>query len=61
MRKLIVKQVRSTIGQSERQRKIIKGLGLGKIGRQVEKSDTLPIRGMITKVQHLVEVSVQEA
>ena len=35
MRKLRIKQVRSTNGKSETQRLTIKGLGLGKINREV--------------------------
>ena len=61
MKKLIVKQIKSTIGQSENQRRTIKGLGLGKINREVSVPDSLPIRGMITKVQHLVTVRIENA
>ena len=60
MRKLRVKQVRSTNGKPHDQRLTIKGLGLGKINREVVLADTAAIRGMITKVQHLVSVSVAE-
>lgn len=60
MRKLKVKQVRSTNGKSEDQRLTIKGLGLGKINREVILADTPAIRGMVTKVQHLVSVSVED-
>ncbi len=59
MRMLRIKQVRSTIGQSLKQRLTIKGLGLGKINREVVRADTAAIRGMVTKVQHLVKVSVE--
>lgn len=61
MKKLRVKQVRSTNGKSADQRLTIKGLGLGKINREVVLADTPAIRGMVTKVQHLVSVSVEEA
>ncbi len=61
MKNLRVKQIRSTIGVCESQRRTIKGLGLGKINREVVKPDTSVIRGMITKVQHLVSVSVERA
>lgn len=61
MKMLRVKQTRSTIGTSETQRLTIKGLGLGKINREVTKPDTAVIRGMITKVQHLVSVTVEKA
>lgn len=59
MKKLRIRQIRSTIGRSENQRKIIKGLGLGRIGREVVKIDSLPVRGMVTKVQHLVCVKIE--
>lgn len=61
MKKLRIKQTRSVIGTSETQRLTIKGLGLGKINREVIKPDTSAIRGMVTKVQHLVSVSVDNA
>ena len=51
-----VRQVRSTIGCTKRQRATIRGLGLGKIGRVRELEDTPAVRGMIRKVAHLVEV-----
>jgi large subunit ribosomal protein L30 len=60
MRKLKIKQVRSTNGTSETQRLTIKGLGLGKINREVIIADTPAIRGMVTKVQHLVSVSFDD-
>ena len=61
MRKLKIKQIRSTNGQTQRQRLTIKGLGLGKINREVLLDDTPAIRGMVTKVQHLVSVSIDDA
>ena len=61
MRKLRVRQIRSTIGKCEKQRLTIKGLGLGKINREVVLADTAAIRGMITKVHHLVSVAVEDA
>lgn len=61
MNKLRIKQTRSTIGVCETQRLTIKGLGLGKINREVIKPDTSVIRGMVTKIQHLVNVTVEKA
>lgn len=55
-----VTQIRSTIGRPETQRQIMKGLGLGRIHRTVQLKDTPAARGMIEKVQHLVEVRVFE-
>lgn len=60
MRQLVITQTRSIIGCPEAQRRVIKGLGLGKIRRQVIKPDTAIIRGMVTKVQHLVSVAIEE-
>lgn len=55
--KLKVKQIRSTIDRTERQKQTIKGLGLRKIGHEVVLEDTHAVRGMIRKVQHLVEIA----
>ena len=48
--------VRSVIGASERQRKVVKALGLKKTTSFVVKEDNASIRGMIDKVSHLVSV-----
>ena len=53
-KKLNIKQVRSQIGCIASQRLVLKGLGLGRIGREVTKIDDPCIRGMIAKVAHLV-------
>ncbi|HHU69481.1 MAG TPA: 50S ribosomal protein L30 [Thermoanaerobacterales bacterium] len=55
---LKIKLVRSVIGCTERQRKTVNALGLRKINDTVEHKDTPQIRGMIKKVEHLVEVEV---
>lgn len=54
MSKLKVKMVRSMIGRSEKQRNILRGLGLYKINQEVERENTPAIRGMINAVKHLV-------
>ncbi len=56
---LNITQVRSTIGSKPKQRGTIRALGLGRIGRTVTKPDTPAVRGMISRVPHLV--SVEEA
>ena len=56
MAKIVVKQVKSTIGRPEAQVKIVKALGLGRIGKTKEIEDTPAVRGMVAKVSHLVEV-----
>ncbi len=54
--KLRVKQIRSTIGQPERFRLNLEGLGLGRPGKVVEVANTPSFRGAIKKVLHLVTV-----
>ncbi|MDH4227767.1 MAG: 50S ribosomal protein L30 [Deltaproteobacteria bacterium] len=54
--KVKVTMVRSYIGGTERQRETLKGLGLRKINSSKVLVDTPSVRGMITKVAHLVEV-----
>ena len=56
MAKIVVKQVKSTIGRPEAQIKVVKALGLGRIGKTKEMEDNATVRGMIAKVSHLVEV-----
>jgi large subunit ribosomal protein L30 len=56
MADLRIKQVRSANGASPRQRDTLRSLRLGRIGRSVERSDSPELRGMLRKVEHLVEV-----
>ena len=53
---LTVRQTGSPIGRDPSQRQTLVGLGLNKVGRTKELEDTAPVRGMIRKVAHLVEV-----
>lgn len=55
MKKLKITQVRSVIGHPQPQKLTIKALGLRRIRHQVIKNDTPHIRGMIAKVNHLVQ------
>ena len=56
MAKIRITQVRSTIKKTERQKRTVKALGLGKINRSVEVEATPSILGMVDKVHHIVEV-----
>jgi large subunit ribosomal protein L30 len=56
MADLRIKQVRSANGASPRQRATLRSLRLGRIGRSVERSDSPQLRGMLRKVEHLVDV-----
>ena len=53
-KKIRITQIRSIIGQKPRHRKTIEALGLKKIGQSKEFNDTPQIRGMITKVNHML-------
>ena len=57
---LKITQVKSGIGYQGKQKKVLAGLGLGKIGRTVTRKDDEYIRGMVTKISHLVRVEKLE-
>jgi large subunit ribosomal protein L30 len=56
MAKVTVRQTASPIRRKSDQRATLVGLGLNRIGRTAVLEDSLPVRGMIAKVAHLVEV-----
>ena len=56
MAKIKLKQIGSPIRRPESQKKILRGLGLGKMHKVVERQDTPEVRGAIAKIPHLVEV-----
>ncbi|MGE4409381.1 MAG: 50S ribosomal protein L30 [Sphingomonadales bacterium] len=56
MAKIKIKQIGSPIRRPESQRKILIGLGLNKMHREVELEDTPEVRGAIAKLPHLVQV-----
>ena len=53
---ITVKQTGSPFRREKSQRATLVGLGLNKIGRTRTLKDTPEVRGMITKVQHMVEI-----
>ncbi len=53
---LRIKQIGSPIRRPAAQKKILTGLGLGKMHRIVELEDTAEVRGAIAKLPHMVEV-----
>lgn len=59
MGKIIVKQEKSLISEPEKMRRIVKSLGLGRIGMVKEQKDNNCIRGMINKVRHLVSFEIR--
>lgn len=62
VKKLKITLVKSFIGRPEAQRRVLRGMGLGKVNKTVMLNDTPEIRGMIRKVDHLVAaVEVEES
>lgn len=55
-KKIKIRQIGSPIRRPKDQRKILTGLGTGKMNREVELVDTPEVRGMIRKLPHMVEV-----
>lgn len=53
---LVVVQIASENGNAPGARETLRGLGLGRISSRRELEDTPSIRGMITKVRHLVSI-----
>jgi large subunit ribosomal protein L30 len=56
MSRLRVTWTRSASRRTEDQKATIRALGLRRLGHTVVHSDSPSVRGMITKVQHLVAV-----
>jgi large subunit ribosomal protein L30 len=56
---ITVKQTKSLIGNPVKVRKVVLGLGLGRVGKVKVHKDNNCIRGMINKVKHLVSYQVE--
>ena len=61
MSRLRVTLRRSLIGHPKDQKKTARALGLTKLNRAIVRPDNPAIRGMITKITHLVRVEEVEA
>ena len=59
-KKLLITLKKSAIGSQQRQKETLRSLGLRKLNQTVEQPDNDSIRGMVFKVQHLVEVEEVE-
>ncbi|MGE5341585.1 MAG: 50S ribosomal protein L30 [Candidatus Omnitrophota bacterium] len=55
-----IKLVKSLIGRTQKQRAVIKGLGLQKINSEVIREKRPEIMGMVAKVYFMLEVSDME-
>ena len=51
-----LKQIGSPIRRPAKQKQMLIGLGLGKMHRVVELTDTAEVRGAIAKLPHMVRV-----
>jgi large subunit ribosomal protein L30 len=58
---LQVTLVKSPIGYPERQKRTVKALGLRKLNQRVVHVDGPTVRGMLSRVSHLVRVEEIEA
>jgi large subunit ribosomal protein L30 len=56
--KLRIKWIKSDIGFARDQKRTLKALGFHRLHETVEQEDSPSVRGMITKVSHLVKVEV---
>lgn len=61
MSKVLITQIKSQIGQSERHRGTLRALGLGRIGKSREHQESPVLAGMLRKVRHLVKVEGDDA
>ena len=55
-KKITIRLIRSAIGRPEKQRFVLRGMGLTKLHKMVELPDTPQTRGMIDKVRHLIRI-----
>ena len=55
-KKIKIKKIGSLIRQPQNQVRIVKGLGIRKTNSETEIEDTPSVRGMLSKVAHLVKV-----
>jgi large subunit ribosomal protein L30 len=56
MATLRITQVKSTNGTNPRQKGALQSLGLGRIGKSVERPDDPTVLGAVRSIQHLVKV-----
>ena len=58
---LRIRQVRSAIGSTRKQRAVLDTLGLRRIDAEVEREDTPATRGAVAKIPHLVRIIEEES
>ncbi len=55
-KKIAVRLTRSAIGRPEKQRAVLRGMGLTRLHKVVELPDTPQTQGMLDKVRHLIRI-----
>ena len=53
---ILITQIKSGIGYRKKTKDTLRALGIRKLNQTVEKKDTPSIRGMISKISHLLKV-----
>jgi len=51
-----IKLIKSAAGRLKKHKACVSGLGLRRIGDEVEVEDTASVRGMINKIDYLIKV-----
>ena len=59
-KKIRIRQIRSIIGGTQRQRAILRSLGLRKMNQEVVQPANPAILGMVRSIPHLLEVSEEK-
>lgn len=60
IKKVKLTQTRSTIGHAERVKRTMAALGLRKMNQSVVHNDSPVLKGMLRKVHHLVDYTLQD-
>ena len=53
--KIQIKLIKSSIGYNVKTKKTLEALGIKKMNQTVIKNDSEALRGMISKIQHLID------
>lgn len=51
-----IQYYRSSIGYSQKQKDVVRSLGITKLNQVVEKPDNAAMRGVVAKVPHLLRI-----
>ena len=51
-----IQYYKSMIGYSEKQKKIVKSLGITKLNQTIERPDNPAMRGVVAKIPHLLRI-----